>query len=41
MAFDEIIRLSTEYIWGEFKSEGELRADLKKLEESLNLMINE
>lgn len=41
VAFDEIIRLSTEYIWGDFKSEDELRADLIKLEDRLNLMINE
>jgi len=41
VAMEEIISLSIEQIWGEPKSDDELFAELKKLEERLNLMVNE
>lgn len=41
VAVEEIVRLSTEQIWGEPKSDEVLITELKKLEERLNLMVNE
>lgn len=41
VALEEIVRISTEHIWGETKSNDALITELKKLESSLNLMINE
>lgn len=41
VAVEEIVRLSTEQIWGEPKSDEVLIAEIEKLEERLNDMINE
>lgn len=41
VAMEEILGLSIEQIWGEPKSDEVLLAELKKLEERLNLMVNE